>query len=147
MTLFSAAAILHDVGFHISHESHHKHSFYLIKHSELTGFSEPEKQIIASVARYHRGNFPRDKHPEFMILSEKDRDSVWKLGAVLRLADALDRSYESRVKDLRLTRSKQNLKLEIIAGKDIESELQAVEKKKDMFEQVFNCKLVVTVKN
>jgi exopolyphosphatase/guanosine-5'-triphosphate,3'-diphosphate pyrophosphatase len=146
-TLLSAAAILHDVGFHISHESHHKHSFYLIKHSELTGFSEPEKQIIASVARYHRGNFPRDKHPEFMALSEKDRDSVWKLGAILRLADALDRSYESRVKDIRLTRSKHNVRLEVIAGKDIESELQAVEKKKDMFEQVFGCKLVVTVKN
>jgi exopolyphosphatase/guanosine-5'-triphosphate,3'-diphosphate pyrophosphatase len=43
-TLLSAAALLHDVGYHISHESHHKHSLYLIKHSEITGFSENEKK-------------------------------------------------------------------------------------------------------
>ncbi len=143
-TLLSAAALLHDVGFHIAHESHHKHSFYLIKNSELTGFSELEKQIIANIARYHRGGFPRDKHPDFMELNEKDRDLVWKLGAILRLADALDRSYESKIKDIRLTRNKQNLVLELVSHSNIESELQAIEKKKDMFEQAFNCTLGVT---
>lgn len=146
-TLLSAAAILHDVGFHISHESHHKHSFYLIIHSELTGFSELERQIIANIARYHRGSLPRDKHSDFMELSEKDRDLVWKLGAILRLSDALDRSYENKVKDIRLTGSKQNLTLEIIGHNNIESELQAVEKKKDMFETAFTCKLAVTAKS
>jgi exopolyphosphatase / guanosine-5'-triphosphate,3'-diphosphate pyrophosphatase len=145
-TLLSAAAILHDVGFHISHESHHKHSFYLIKHSELTGFDETEKQIIANIARYHRGGFPRDKHSDFMALDEKDRDLVWKLGAILRLADALDRSYENKVKDIHLTRRKQSLILEIVTEVNIESELQALEKKQDMFEQAFNCKLTVAAK-
>lgn len=146
-TLLSAAAILHDVGFHISHESHHKHSFYLIKYSELTGFSETEKQVIANIARYHRGSFPRDKHSDFTALGEKDRELVWKLGAILRLADALDRGYENKVKDIHLTRRKQSLILEIVSEGNIESELQAIEKKKDLFEQTFNCKLVVTVKN
>ena len=49
-TLLAAAALLHDVGYHISHESHHKHSFYLIKNSEMTGFSETEK----TADRQHR---------------------------------------------------------------------------------------------
>jgi exopolyphosphatase/guanosine-5'-triphosphate,3'-diphosphate pyrophosphatase len=142
-TLLSAAALLHDVGFHISHESHHKHSFYLIKHSEITGFSETEKQIIANVARYHRGSLPRDKHSDFMDLSEKDRDLVWKLGAILRLADALDRNYENRVKDLRFSRQGQDLTLEIISDKDTARERQAVELKKDMFEQTFDCQLLI----
>ncbi len=140
-TLLSAAAILHDVGFHIAHESHHKHSFYLIKNSEITGFSETEKQIIANVARYHRGNLPKDKHTDFMNLSEKDRDLVWKLGAILRLSDALDRTYESRVKDLRLNRKGRTLMLELISDKDLERERQAIEMKKDMFEQAYNCNL------
>ena len=140
-TLLAAAALLHDVGFHISHESHQKHSFYLIKHSEITGFSETEKDIIANIARYHRGSFPRDKHSDFMSLSEKDRDLVWKLGAILRLADALDRSYESRVKDIRFSRKGRNVNLEIVSDKDIEKERQALEMKKDMFEQAFNCVL------
>lgn len=142
-TLLSAAALLHDVGFHISHESHHKHSYYLIKHSEITGFSEAEKDIIANVARYHRGSFPRDKHSDFMSLGEKERDLVWKLGAILRLADALDRSYESRVKDIRFSRKGRNLTLQIVSEKDIEKELQAVEMKKAMFEQAYNCNLII----
>ncbi len=143
-TLLAAAALLHDVGFHISHDSHHKHSYYLIKHSEITGFSETEKQIIANVARYHRGGLPRDKHTEFMNLSELDRNLVWKLGAILRLADALDRSYESRVKDVRFSRKARNFTLEIVSDNDTTRERQAVEMKKDMFEQAFNCSLQVS---
>jgi exopolyphosphatase / guanosine-5'-triphosphate,3'-diphosphate pyrophosphatase len=142
-TLLSAAALLHDVGFHISHESHHKHSYYLIKHSEITGFSETEKAIIANIARYHRGNSPRDKHSDFANMSEKDRDMVWKLGAILRLADALDRSYDSRVKDLRFSRKGKELNLQIVSDRDIEKERQAVEMKKGMFEQAFNCSLKI----
>jgi len=59
-TLMSAAALLHDVGYHIAHESHHKHSLYLIENSELTGFSEAERAVIANIARYHRGSPPKD---------------------------------------------------------------------------------------
>jgi exopolyphosphatase / guanosine-5'-triphosphate,3'-diphosphate pyrophosphatase len=141
-TLLSAAAILHDIGYHISHESHHKHSYYLIKHSEITGFSESEKTIIANVARYHRGSLPRDKHLEFINLHEKDRAVIWKLGAILRLADALDKGYESRVRDIRFAKIKQNLKIELISDENTESEMQAIELKKDMFEQAFGCKLI-----
>jgi exopolyphosphatase / guanosine-5'-triphosphate,3'-diphosphate pyrophosphatase len=141
-TLLSAAAILHDIGYHISHDSHHKHSFYLIKYSEIMGFSESEKTIIANVARYHRGSLPREKHTEFMNLSEQTRGVIWKLGAILRLADALDKGYESRIKDIRFGRSKQNLQIELISDQNIESERQAIELKKDMFEQAFGCKLL-----
>jgi exopolyphosphatase / guanosine-5'-triphosphate,3'-diphosphate pyrophosphatase len=140
-TLLSASALLHDVGYHISHESHHKHSFYLIKHSEMTGFSETEKLIIANVARYHRGNLPREKHMDFMSLSENDKQIVWKLGGILRLADALDRGYENRIKDIRFTRIRKDLKIELISNENIENELQAVEMKKDMFEMAFACNL------
>ncbi|HXD51009.1 MAG TPA: Ppx/GppA phosphatase family protein, partial [Burkholderiales bacterium] len=69
-TLLSAAALLHDVGYHIAHESHHKHSLYLIRHSELTGFSESERDLIANVARYHRGSEPRERHEDFAPLNQ-----------------------------------------------------------------------------
>ncbi len=140
-TLLSAAALLHDIGFHIAHESHHKHSQYLIKHSELTGFSESERLIIANVARYHRGSLPRDKHFYFMSLTETDRHLVWQLGAILRLADALDRSYASNVRDLKFRRNKDILTLELASETACEKELQAAELKKEMFETAFNCKL------
>jgi len=140
-TLLSAAALLHDVGYHISHESHHKHTFYLIKHSEITGFTEPEKLFIANIARYHRGSLPKESHSEFMKLSEKDRRTVAQLGAILRLADALDHGYENRIKDLKFKRTAQNMSLKLISNEDCAAELKAVEQKKDLFEAAFDTKL------
>lgn len=141
-TLLSAAALLHDIGYHIAHSEHHKHSLYLIKHSELTGFSESEKLIIANVARYHRGKLPGDKHFYYMELPEEDREVVWQLGAILRLADALDRSYNSRVQDVRFTRNGKDLLVEILSDAECENELETALQKADMFEIAFNCRLM-----
>jgi exopolyphosphatase / guanosine-5'-triphosphate,3'-diphosphate pyrophosphatase len=142
-TLLSAAAILHDVGYHISHESHHKHSFYLIKNSEITGFSEAEKLLIANIARYHRGSVPKDKHADYTALADADRALVWQMGAILRVAEALDHSYENRVKDLHLTHDRQSFLLELAGESGCDGELQAVERKKEMFETAFGRKLKV----
>lgn len=141
-TLLSAAAILHDIGYHISHESHHKHSHYLIKNSEITGFSETEKDIIANAARYHRGSLPKDKHSEFTALPESDRATVMRLGAIVRLADALDRGYEKRVSDVRISGSRPNLRLKLIGG-DCADEVKAATMKKDLFEVAFDTGLTV----
>lgn len=142
-TLLAAAALLHDVGYHISHESHHKHSFYLIKNSEMTGFSESEKTIIALTARYHRGSLPKEKHLEFMSLSERDRLTVARLGAILRLAEALDRGHENRINDIKFKRAKQILNLKLICEEECTVERLAIEQKKDFFELAFDCNLQV----
>ena len=141
-TLLSAAALLHDVGYHISHESHHKHSHYLIKHSEITGFSEIEKTIIANVARYHRGSLPKEKHTDFMLLGERERRDVARLGAILRLAEALDRGHENRIADIKFKRGKSDLTMTLVCAEDCGIERQAVELKKDLFEMAFGCNLI-----
>ena len=143
-TLLSAAALLHDAGYHIAHEEHHKHSLYLIKHSELTGFSEAERSVVANVARYHRGAPPRERHPDYAALGEQDRETVCRLAAVLRLADALDRSYDSRVRDLKLTRDGTSARLFLLSPLDCAREISAAEQKRDLFEQVFGCRLEST---
>ena len=142
-TLLSAAALLHDVGYHVSHEAHHKHSQYLIKHSEMTGFSETEKNIIANIARYHRGAMPKESHVEFVKLSVGDRSTVARLGAILRLAEALDRGHENHVTAMRFRLERQNLTLKLISDKDCTVERKAIELKKDLFEAAYNCTLVV----
>lgn len=142
--LLSAAALLHNIGYYISHDSHHKHTLYLIKHSEIIGFSEREKLIIANIARYHRGKLPQEKHPDFAKLNEQEKETVWKLGGILRLANALDRSYESRVKDVRVSLERKKATLEIISNQDCSLEIQITNQRKDMFEKAFNCKLVIT---
>ena len=146
-TLLSAAALLHNVGYHISHESHHKHSYYLIKHSEITGFSENEKAIIANIARYHRKALPKAKHLEYMQLSAGDRKKVARMGGILRLADALDRGYENHVKDVKFNLEKDKVYLKLLSNKDCRIEIEAIETKKDLFEFAFDCTLIAEPEN
>jgi exopolyphosphatase/guanosine-5'-triphosphate,3'-diphosphate pyrophosphatase len=140
-TLLSAAALLHDVGYHIAHESHHKHALYLIKNSELTGFSEAERDVIANVARYHRGSSPRERHPDYTALNEADRETVFALAAILRIADALDRSHDSRVSEVRCVRDGQLVHIQLSSSANCDHEIFAAEQKSEMFAQVFNCKV------
>jgi exopolyphosphatase/guanosine-5'-triphosphate,3'-diphosphate pyrophosphatase len=140
-TMLAAAALLHDVGYHIAHESHHKHSLYLIKHSELTGFSEAERDVIANAARYHRGSEPKERHENYTALNEADRDTVNSLAAILRIADALDRRHDSRVSDLRCVRSGRVVHIELVSSLNCDREIIAAEQKRDFFEKVFNCRL------
>ena len=86
------AAWLHDVGNHISYERHHRHSYYLIKHGDLRGFEPTEIETIALAARYHRRAEPSRGHEGFADLPKPLRRTVRLLGAILRLAESLDRS-------------------------------------------------------
>lgn len=93
----SDAALLHDVGYHINFEEHHKHSFHLIQHADLLGIPPDEQLVIAHVARYHRGREPRRKHEAFWRLDNETRERVRRLSALLRVADGLDRGHVSAV--------------------------------------------------
>jgi exopolyphosphatase/guanosine-5'-triphosphate,3'-diphosphate pyrophosphatase len=96
------AALLHDVGYHINYDRHHKHSYHLIVHAELLGISPSEQVVIANVARYHRGAPPKRKHRNFGELDRNLRDQVERLSAILRVADGLDRGHVGSVGDVRV---------------------------------------------
>lgn len=142
-TWLSAAALLHDVGYHISHEAHHKHSLYLIKHSEMTGFTEDEKTIIANVARYHRKALPKETHLHYTSLEKEERETVDRLSSILRLADGLDRGYESRVENIKFAKDGDKLTLTLVSNEDCANEIYALKMKREMFEKTFKCKLTI----
>lgn len=139
--LLSAAALLHDVGYHIAHESHHKHSFYLIENSELTGFSESERALIANIARYHKGSLPKDQHPHYAALSPADQLTVSRLAGILRVADAMDRRHDNRVKDLLCKRVRNVFHIQATSALECENELTEAERRLDLFENAFQCKV------
>jgi exopolyphosphatase/guanosine-5'-triphosphate,3'-diphosphate pyrophosphatase len=87
------AALLHDIGTHISYPRHHKHSYYLIKNGDLRGFEPAEAEIIALVARYHRKSVPKKSHADFGALGARKRRTIRTLAAILRFAETLDRSH------------------------------------------------------
>ena len=101
--LLHGASIVHNVGLFISHSSHHKHTYYVVRNSEqLTGFTEHEIELIAVIARYHRKSKPSDKHPEFTNLSKADQRLVSTLAGMLRIAIGLDRRHAGTVRSVRV---------------------------------------------
>ena len=153
--LLWSAAMLHDVGMFIGRNGHHKHSYYLIRHAGLLGYSEEELEIIANVARYHRGSEPKDSHEPYLTLSPAARKVVTNLAAILRLGEALDRAHRQVITGLkvRLSGGRQDkgdkqLLLELIVplGEDLAPEIWALSEKKSLFESQFNVKLAVEVR-
>ena len=96
------AALLHDVGYHINYEDHHKHSFHLIRHADLLGIPPEEQLEVALIARYHRGKAPRSKHKEWSALDREARERVRRLSALLRVADGLDRGHVGAVERVKV---------------------------------------------
>lgn len=136
-TLLLAAALLHDVGDFIRYEGHHKHSQYIIEHSDLMGLSPAERRVVANVARYHRKSLPDPSHENFRELSREERASVRALAALLRLADALDREHLGKVSAVRASVSKGRLRLDVTAAPHHELETWTVSRKSELFRSVF----------
>jgi len=138
------AAILHDIGMFVSHSQHHRHTYYLIRNSELLGFTENDKEIIANIARYHRKSHPRIKHEGFSNLAEDDRKKVCLLSSILRIADGLDRSHASAVAniDCKIKGGKVVCRLETGSKPLTGLEIWGAERKKQLFEEVFEKKIV-----
>jgi exopolyphosphatase/guanosine-5'-triphosphate,3'-diphosphate pyrophosphatase len=87
------AGLLHDIGYHINYNNHHKHSYHLILHADLLGMSPEEQVAVANVARYHRGTRPKKKHGNFGPLDPSLRRRIVRLAAILRVADGFDRGH------------------------------------------------------
>ena len=136
--LLEFAALVHDVGLYVSHSKHHRHSYYLITHGELRGFLPEEIQIIASVARFHKGAPPKSSSEELTGLSSKGKELAMKLMGLLRVADSLDRGHHGIVQDISMTRN--NGKLELVLdtdGEDAELELWAAGVKSELWTKNF----------
>jgi exopolyphosphatase/guanosine-5'-triphosphate,3'-diphosphate pyrophosphatase len=130
------AAILHDVGDLINSRQHHKHSYYLIKHSDLAGFTADEIELLANVARYHRGAIPEDDHKTLKDLPEDLRDTLAVLGGILRLGDALDRSHFGVVQSTQCTITSDALDINLTATDDAALEVWSAQERKDLLTQV-----------
>jgi exopolyphosphatase/guanosine-5'-triphosphate,3'-diphosphate pyrophosphatase len=130
------AAVLHDIGYLINPRQHHKHAYYLIKHSDLGGFTADEIDVVANVARYHRRATPTVKHEGFGGLSPRLKGVVKTLAALLRIADALDRTHFAVVQTVHVKYAK-TVTIEAMVSGDAEMELWAAKNRSDLFEHVF----------
>ena len=137
--ILADAALLHDTGYHISYEKHHKHSFHLISHAELLGMTPSEQIAIAHVARYHRGSPPKRKHRAFAQLDKRLRDRIVKLSAILRVADGFDRGHIGAVEGTKVRWTTNSVRLTAIASPnatDTRLECWGASRKRFLLEEV-----------
>ena len=99
--LLWAAAMLHTCGQHINIGAYHKHTWYLIRHGELLGYTENEHLMVAAIARYHRRSLPKKRHESWQLLDGRNaRHTVAAMALLLRLAAALDRRPQPVIETL-----------------------------------------------
>ncbi|TLM98171.1 MAG: HD domain-containing protein, partial [Actinobacteria bacterium] len=144
--LLEAAALLHDVGYCIAYDRHHRHTYHLVVHASLPGFTNREVRRIASIARYHTKALPKSGHEAWASLDEADRRVVEPLAAILRLADGLDRGRAGHVWRVEASPGAGELRLVVVGEGELHPELYGVEKKKDLFERVFGLCVAVEVR-
>jgi exopolyphosphatase/guanosine-5'-triphosphate,3'-diphosphate pyrophosphatase len=135
--LLQAAAILHDVGYLISHAKHHKHAYHLIMHGDLAGFTPHEVELIANVVRYHRRAFPRKRHENLAYLDRTDRRLIARLSGILRIADGLDRTHSQSVTGIKVRALRGRLRMSVEAKALPEIEVADAARKSDLFREAF----------
>ncbi len=138
--LLRCAALLLDIGDYVSYGAHHKHSYYLIQHSDIMGLNPSERALVANVARYHRKSPPDLAHPNFRDLDKDARTKVRVLASMLRLADALDREHLGKVEQVRalVDTKARRLLLELEGQEDRELEEWTLRAKSELFRDVFD---------
>jgi exopolyphosphatase/guanosine-5'-triphosphate,3'-diphosphate pyrophosphatase len=144
--LLTVASILHDTGMFISARNHHKHSMYLIQNSELFGLSHRDILLVALIARYHRRAAPKPEHEEYAGIDREGRLVVAKLAAILRVADALDRSHSQRISNIECRKEKDHFVISVPNVNDLSLEQLALQNKCDMFEDVYGMSVVIEKK-
>jgi exopolyphosphatase/guanosine-5'-triphosphate,3'-diphosphate pyrophosphatase len=139
--LLHAAALLHDVGYFINYASHHKHTYHLIMHSDLAWFTHRQRELIANIARYHRGARPKKRHANFAALDREDREIMVKLASILRVAVGLDRSHTHTVQSLTLRLHEGLALMQLYAERDASVDVWGAVRKRRMFERAFGLRL------
>ena len=141
--LLEISALLHDIGMYIRGSDHQLHSYYIILHSDIFGLTKDDMQIISLVAKYHRGAGPNQTDTSYTSLPRTERVSVLKLAAILRVADALDRSHSQSPIEMTTKIQDDNLILSVKGVQNLNLEKIALSEKGNLFESVFGYKLVL----
>ena len=139
------AALLHDIGQHVSRRGHHRHAAYLVENAELRGFSPGEIEFLATLVRHHRRGDPKPSEPRFAALDKDSRERVRKLAALLRVADGLDRGRRGSVEAIDVQLGADLVVLRLHARDDAELALWGMRRRRELFEKVYERELEATL--
>lgn len=141
--LLRGTCILHDIGKYIGMRSHSIYTYQLIRSTDIIGFSDKDKQIIALAAYYHANRLFDESNAKAPKVPGEQVAIVAKLAAIVRLADALDRSYLQKIRDCRISLKDGVMKVQAESKMDLALEMWTFDDKAAVFEEVYGIKPVL----
>jgi exopolyphosphatase/guanosine-5'-triphosphate,3'-diphosphate pyrophosphatase len=143
--LLQTAAILHDCGKYVSFAHAPQCAYDIILSSEIMGLSHRDRLIVANIVKYN--TYPLDPYESLGdVLDHADYLTVAKCAAILRVANAMDRSHKQKFKNVRVTWKEKQLVISIATEDTIFLERTLFDTKASMFESVFGIKPVIKEK-
>ena len=145
--LLTLATILHDCGKYISMVKLGECSYNIVLYTEIIGLSHLEREIVANVVKFNHDKF--DYSQEISKKSSLNQNSymiIAKLSAILKVANALDRSHKQKFKDIKIALKENNLIITVNTDADITLEKGLIGEKADFFEEVFSIRPLIKQK-
>src|SRR5574344_1298380 len=124
-------------------EQQNKNSQYIINNSEIFGLDKEDLTIVSQIAYYHRDSQKPQDDQYFQMLPRADRMSILKLAAILRIADALDRSHRQKLTNFTIRMHDDTLTIRTEGKHNTALEKIALAQKADMFESIFGYKILI----
>jgi exopolyphosphatase / guanosine-5'-triphosphate,3'-diphosphate pyrophosphatase len=141
--LLEAAAYLHNVGHYISDTGHHKHSAYIVMNSDMPGYTDQERMLIALLCRYHRKSMPTARHDPYKSLSADTKRVVNLLTPLLRIGVGLDATKQQRVSAVECQLGSNGPTVTVRGSRDVDLELWAAERAAETFRTVYETPLSI----
>lgn len=135
--LLELAAKLHDCGYYVNSRNHHLSSYYLIKNSAIYGLTEADIALVAQITQYSESHTPSTSTPGFYAMSEQQRLMVTKLAAILRMANAMDKSHKSKVNEIKVKLTDEKITVTAVSDQTLYLEKWAFKECAAFFREVF----------
>ncbi|MCL2203294.1 MAG: HD domain-containing protein [Defluviitaleaceae bacterium] len=144
--LLNVAAILHETGEFVNIRDHHLHSYDIVRASDIVGLGAKETEIVALICRYHSWLAPWEGDACYAVLEREEKVRVSKLVALLKLADALDRSYTQKFSEIDTRLTDGALTITVSTQTNAALEQWAFAEKGQFFAEVFGLKAQLRVR-
>lgn len=144
LNILKVGSMLHDCGTSINYQNHHKHSFYIILNSLINELTHKEHLMSAAVAASHRFNDYHLPLAQFSYLINKlDIDIINKLGALVKIAEGLDRSLVGVVKKLNVYYDDEKVIITVSSPSNLDVEIHQALRGKNFFKEIYHRDLFI----
>lgn len=143
--LMECIAILHDCGKYISLADASSCSYTIIMTSEILGLTHKERELIATTVEFNRKPVePYDNMSD--RFTQEEYLLILKLLAILKVANALDRSHKQKIKNVSMKVKDNELVINIEANSSLALEKGLFNKNAEYFQEIFAIRPVLKEK-